>query len=173
MELTRRDALLGAIGGSSAVSLAVYELESGASAATDPASLSEDEVRTLVSVAETVYPSQVDPTGEFVRGYTTRLDDARVRATRRTIGDLDRAARRHFGTEYRNLSTGVGDRLLRRLGVDRVRSGPGGTLAERVRFHLVNSLLYVLMTSPRGTEPFDIENPVGHPGGFESRRNPI
>jgi uncharacterized membrane protein YbhN (UPF0104 family) len=57
-------------------------------------------------------------------------------------------------------------RFLRSLGVDRAASRREGNRAEQIRFYLVNSLLYLLFTKPRGSRLVGIENPDGHPGGF-------
>jgi len=43
---------------------------------------------------------------------------------------------------------------------------PDGTVPARIRYHLVNGLLYALFTSPVGTRLFGIRNPIGYPGGY-------
>jgi hypothetical protein len=54
------------------------------------------------------------------------------------------------------------------MGVQSAESDSGGGVPERIRYHLVNSLLYALFTSPMGSELVGISNPTGHPGGYES-----
>jgi hypothetical protein len=50
---------------------------------------------------------------------------------------------------------------------------PDGTDAGRVRYYVVNELLYALYASPTGGELVGIENPRGYPGGTASyRRGP-
>ena len=60
------------------------------------------------------------------------------------------------------------DRLLRGIGVETADPVPDGTLTERVRFYLVNDLLFAFYASPTGGRLVGIENPIGHPGGIES-----
>jgi hypothetical protein len=45
---------------------------------------------------------------------------------------------------------------------------PAGTDRERVRYYLVDELLYALYASPTGGRLLGIENPPGHPGGLDS-----
>jgi hypothetical protein len=54
------------------------------------------------------------------------------------------------------------------MGVDLVDPDPDGFSAERVRFYLVNELLYALYSSPTGGTLLGLENPQGYPGGSES-----
>jgi hypothetical protein len=54
------------------------------------------------------------------------------------------------------------------MAVDRTGSSPNGNIPERIRYYVVNQLLYGLYTAPTGGRLLGIENPVGHPGGFES-----
>lgn len=122
---------------------------------------------TTLAVAEVVYPPSIEISEGFVEGYLSRLREERVDRVARTASGLDRYARREFDIPFADLSKTNRNQLLRHLGVDRVISRPEGTLAERVRYHLVNSLLYALFTTPKGSRLFEIENPVGYPGGLE------
>jgi hypothetical protein len=56
------------------------------------------------------------------------------------------------------------------MGVHTADPDSEGTDPERVRFHVVNELLYALYTSPTGGELVGIENPQGYPGGTASYR---
>jgi len=67
-----------------------------------------------------------------------------------------------------DLSVADRDSLLREVGADTAPPDPDGTNAERVRFYVVNELLYALYTSPTGGELVGIENPQGHPGGTDT-----
>jgi hypothetical protein len=59
------------------------------------------------------------------------------------------------------------------MGVHTADEDPDGTTAERIRFYVVNELLFALYASPAGGRLVGIENPQGHPGGAESyRRGP-
>lgn len=167
LTLTRRDALAalaaGGIGGSA---LAVSGWTDIAEGADD---LSEADVSTLVALAEVIYPSEVDAKGEFVRTYIAGLPGERRAAMAESIARLDEGARRYAGSDFRDIaSRAERDAVLRRMGLATVRSSPDGPPPARIRYYLINSLLYALFTSPTGSELVGIENPTGHPGGYES-----
>jgi hypothetical protein len=63
--------------------------------------------------------------------------------------------------------------VLDEMGVDTADPDPEGPDPARVRFYVVNDLLFALYASPTGGELVGIENPQGHPGGTDSyRRGP-
>lgn len=134
--------------------------------------MADDDVRTLVAVAEVVYPSEASPTDEFVENYVGRLPEPRTQTVLRTVRSLDAHARRERGRPFSVLPEAERDALLRSMGVDRTGSDPEGALSERVRYYVVNQLLYGLYTSPRGSALVGIDNPVGHAGGYESYQKP-
>lgn len=165
--LRRRDLLAGVA--AAGTGLAVHELLRAGPAAETPGEATTDPtLRTTTAVLEAVYPWSLDDPAARVRPYLGRLSDERAAATAATAAELDRAARGAFGTGFASLSVRERRRLLERLGTDRVSSDPAGSLPARVRFHLVNSALYAVMTHPDGTRPFGIGNPSGYPGGFET-----
>lgn len=164
MKLTRRQTLLGLVGTSSGLSLSAYELTDDTSVP-EP-TLSQREFDGLLAVADVVHPSDPQQFESLIAGYVDRLSDDRKRLLRRTLSDLDRASYRQSGVPFRSLSPAERRRLFAALGVARVQSRPRGTVPERVRYHLVNSIVFVLVTNPKGTGLFGIRNPVGHPGGF-------
>lgn len=166
MRLTRRRALLGLVGATSAAGLGAYDLTAAADAGERTAT--RRDVEGLLTVADAVYPADPEEFEPLVKGYVGRLDEDRTRSLLGTLSELDTLSYDQLGTPFRSLSAGEAERLLTALGVFRVHSRPDGTLAERVRFHLVNSVLYAILTNPAGTKPFGIENPVGYPGGFGS-----
>lgn len=170
LELTRRDALAalaagGVLGGGAA--LAVSD-RTGQPPEGEDKDLTDGDVETLVALAEVLYPSAVSVTAGFVRGYVGGHDADRRAAVRDSLAHLDDLARRYTGSEFAALAADRREAVLRRAGVDAVPSSPEGRPPERIRYHLVNSLLYALYTSPRGSELLGIENPTGHPGGYES-----
>lgn len=176
MELTRRDAVRAVVatglvsGGALAVSEGVANRESG----TGDAELSTTEEATMRAVAEVVYPSQVTVSAEFVRTYLRSLDEERTRAVVRALEQLNDHAERTVGTPFHRIeAVSRRDTVLRSMGVDRVASSPDGTLPARIRYYVVNSLLYALFTTPKGSELFGIRNPVGHPGGFATYRQQL
>lgn len=173
-ELTRRDALAAlaaaGAGGYAAATLSWDRLE------TDDQTLAENERATLVAVAETVYPSAVSGIGEFVETFVVgRLSENSDRRAGivEAVATVDDRARDRFDAPFRSLEPETRERLLEEMGVNVIDADPDGISAARVRFYLVNELLYALYTSPTGGELVGIENPQGYPGGTTSyRRGP-
>lgn len=168
MELGRRDALaaLAAVGTAGAGAVAYDRLSDSGD---EP--LGAGTVATLVAVAEVVYPSDVDGISEFVETYSVGRVSGRpsyAEGVSAAVEDLDGAATDWYGGPYRELDAGTRDDLLVELGCDQADADPAGTTAERLRYFLVNELLYALYTSPTGGELVGIENPQGQPGGTTS-----
>ncbi|MFB6281312.1 MAG: gluconate 2-dehydrogenase subunit 3 family protein [Haloferacaceae archaeon] len=173
MRLTRRDALaaLAAAGVAGGAALASRDGRDGASGP-----LADGEVGTLVAAAEVLYPSAVEGVGGFVREF------ARGRAAERpdhaagvadAVGYLDEYAGAWRDEAFAALDPAARERVLERMGADAADPDPAGGDAERVRYYVVNELLFALYASPTGGELVGIENPQGHPGGIESyRRGP-
>lgn len=171
-QLSRRDALAALAAGGIAV------VGGAAALRWDPSIFDDDEltvgerdVRTLVAVAEVVYPSEVVGISEFVEAYTVgRLrdqsaDDRGVADATRT---LDSYAREWYDASYAALPPSTRDSVLHEMTVHQVDPDPDGLDPERVRYYVVNELLYALYTSPTGGRLVGIENPQGHPGGIDS-----
>lgn len=168
--LTRRDALAAlAAGGLAGAGLLVADDASDEDGVATNVSLSEDDWETLVALTDVIYPAAVDAKSEFVRMYVEGLPTERRAGITESIDRLDDGARRHTGQRFASLSQDEREAVLRRMGVDTVRSDPDGTPPQRILYHLVNSLLYALYTTPKGSKLVGIENPIGHPGGYESQ----
>ena len=173
-ELDRRDVLkaLGAAGitvGGGAALLEWTDDESGEAIVTD------HERRTLHAVATTVYPSEVSGVESFVDGYMSRrlrADTPRTDAVVDALAALDSYAQEWEGDDFRDLEPSKRDETLRAMGVDQADPIPDGAPRERVRYYLVNELVYGLYSSPTGGELVGIENPQGHPGGTQSYQQP-
>lgn len=169
MKLSRRDALKAMVvgGGAAGGSLLASEAFTGDRESAVEGEFTETDIETLYRVAEVVYPSEVDVTRAFIETYVRRLGTDRQAAMRRTVSQLDSLTRARFGRSFANDSSNSRrESMLRSLGVHRVQSTPDGTVPERIRYHLVNTLLYALFTSPTGSQLVGIESPMGHPGGF-------
>jgi len=169
-ELDRRDVLkaLGAAGVTVGASAGLLEW-------TDREETGEHERRTLQAVAETVYPSEVEGIPAFVDGFVSgRLDEDSDRAVAiaDAVAALDEYTREWEGSDFRDLPPETRDETLRGMGVPAADPVPDGHPEERVRYYLVNELLYALYSSPTGGELVGIENPQGHPGGTNSYRQP-
>jgi hypothetical protein len=168
MELTRRDAIgalaaAGVVGGG-AVAYETLDPFGEESAEHDPAA-------TMRAVAEVVYPSDLEGVDEFVDTYVAGRAEDRPGyrdGIREATATLERLSREWYDGSVPELSPDDRDALLREVGADGAPPDPDGADAERIRFYVVNELLYALYSSPTGGELVGIENPQGHPGGLDS-----
>ena len=169
MELTRRD-ILGSVlaGGSATVIGTSSPLGAVFGRSERAATLSAETVRTLIAVAEVIYPSEVTDIPTLVTEYARSLPDSKKRAVQSAVDDLRSHARSFTTMPFAELGVSERDGVLRSLGVARALSKPRGTVPERIRYHVVNQLLCGLYTAPKGSRLVGIRNPVGHPGGHES-----
>lgn len=182
MELSRRDAVaaLAAIGIGGGAVYAAGEFDDDGPADESPDDTSTDQARddqsaalveTTIALADVVYPSDVTDSAEFVRTFVTgRIEDDEDHraAMAEAVDALDDRAREQYDEPFRDLSAEEGDALLQDLGMRRIDPDPDGSERERIRYYLVNELLYGLMSSPKGGALAGIENPPGHPGGLEA-----
>jgi hypothetical protein len=177
MELTRRDAL--AALAASGVAVGTGAVLTGEPFAdgdnSDDASAAdatpEDRMATLLAVAEVVYPSGLSGVEEFVRTYALgRLEDRPDyrRGMVAALSTLDDYARSWDDGDFRDLDAETRASVLDEMGVDTANPDPDGSDPARVRFYVVNDLLFALYASPTGGELVGIENPQGHPGGTDS-----
>ena len=188
MELTRRDALaaLSAAGATVGGGVLAARFDppraddgSGADPAGDDAgtevSLSTDLLDLLDAVAEVVYPDGVGERRAFVDSYVVgRVTDrpAYREGLREAAAQLDAVARDWHDAPYADLDVDTRDRILRNLGVETADPDPKGPLTDRIRFYVVNDLLFAFYSSPTGGRLVGIENPIGDPGGTESYQRP-
>lgn len=181
MELTRRDALAalasaGVVGGGSAAVFARERREASGGASTEPGSGDRRLLDTLLATAEVVYPDEVSGIAAFVETYSHGRLEGRPgyrEGLRDAVDELEEHARAWYADPYTALESTARDDLLREMGVHTADEEPDGTAAERVRFYVVNDLLFALYSSPTGGRLVGIENPQGHPGGIDSyRRGP-
>ncbi|NIB99431.1 gluconate 2-dehydrogenase subunit 3 family protein [Halobacterium sp. R2-5] len=170
MELTRRDTLAalaaaGAAGAAGAGALALSENEN------DDGPVGDHEVATLVAVAGVVYPSEVEGVDSFVREYSAgRFADRPEYAAgvADAVDALDEYTRHWHDADFAALDEATREETLSGMEADISDPVPDGDEAERVRYYLVNELLYALFSTPTGGELAGIENPQGHPGGTAS-----
>jgi len=171
MKLTRRDALKAlAVGGAASGStLAASEIVNRNELSQSGSALSGEDLLTLAAVADVIYPSQIEISTEYIETYIINaFNGERRKSISRAISDLNTLTQSRYGTVFYEMSTPTQDAALHSLGVSRAISREDGKAIERIRYHLVNSLLYALFTTPRGSELVGIQNPIGHPGGYES-----
>lgn len=180
MELTRRDALAALAAGGITISGGVAALrwdelhnDSAATKSTAAADsrFTSHEIETLNAVAAIVYPSAITGIPKFIETYVVgrvQSHSTDIEGLKQAIATLDNHAQDQFNTQYVALSQSNQDTLLRRVGVDTNAPDPAGAPSQRIRYYLVNELLYALYTSPTGGNLVGIENPQGHPGGLNS-----
>jgi hypothetical protein len=185
VELTRRDALaaLSAVGATVGGGILAARFDPpraddgaggdpGSSASGDAGvSLSTDLLDLLDAVAEVVYPDAVDGRRAFVDTYVVgRVANrsAYREGLREAAAQLDAVARDWQDAPYADLDADTRDRILRDLGVETAEPDPEGPITDRIRFYIVNDLLFAFYSSPTGGRLVGIENPIGHPGGIES-----
>ena len=167
-DLTRRDALI-ALGATGAATAGAATLRWVDPPTNDPVDPTDRE--TLVAAAEALYPSEVSGVDEFVETFVLgRIQDRPdhregVMAAARAIDDY---AREWYDEPYAELDRETRQAVFDDYGVDTVEPDPEGATRERIRYYLVNELLYAFYRSPTGGELVGIENPQGYPGGTDS-----
>jgi hypothetical protein len=173
MDLSRRDALAALAATGAAVGGGVVLATDDGGDGEDEGVIDDATVATLAAVGSTVYPEAATGVESFVETYVSgRLSDdpAHREGVVDAAAELDATARDWFDAPVTELDRSTRDRLLRDLGVDGADPDPEGSLSGRVRFYVVNELLYAFYASPTGGRLVGIENPVGYPGGTESYR---
>lgn len=168
MLLSRRDALValgGLVGGAAVV---------GSGRRDELTDVDEHRViGRLHAVADAIYPSTIQVERSFVsttvRG---RLADrpAHVSGQADALDTLEERTQVIAGRPFDRLSRDRRQSVLRTIGVHRAAPNPDGTGEERIRYFVVNDLLYVLFSTPRGAGAVGCENPPGHAGGNEAYR---
>jgi|AntRauTorcE11898_2_1112593.scaffolds.fasta_scaffold00017_111 hypothetical protein len=168
MELTRRDAAKALAAAGVAVGGGVV-----ADRWMDDRSYEWDEhaLETTLAVASAIYPSDLENVESFVRTYAltrSEADDEYREGMAGAVAALDEHANYWVDADFRDLDPAECEERLHSMGVDVADPDPTGTDAERVRFYLVNELLYALYTTDTGGALVGIENPQGFPGGTDS-----
>ncbi|EMA22834.1 gluconate 2-dehydrogenase subunit 3 family protein [Haloarcula amylolytica] len=186
-ELTRRDALkaLGAAGvtvGGGAAALAWDRSSSDdaaesaeADAASSESGFGDHERETYRAVAAIVYPSEVTGVAGFVDSYVAgrvEADPERAEDMAAAVADLDAYTREWEDSNFVAVDAATQEDRLRGMGVKASDPDPHGDPRHRVRYYLVNDLLFALYSSPTGGKLVGIENPQGHPGGTGSYQQP-
>lgn len=139
---------------------------------TSDSSFGQRERETLMEVAAIVYPTAADYDEEFVMSHVESRSEARQQGIYTAVDDLNAFARQWYGRSFPSLSSATQRSLLRDLGVGRAGADPDSTATERIRYYVVNQLLFALYTDPRGSRLFGVDNPRGYPGGYESYQEP-
>jgi len=150
--------------------------DTGSGDTTPPDPLEERHVEVLIAVADVLYPSELDGiepfVSEFAHGRATAQPD-HAEGIADAVAYVDEWTDSWFDEDFVALDPADRESALDQMGVRTADPDPDGSEAERVRYYVVNELLFALYASPTGGELVGIENPQGHPGGIESyRRGP-
>lgn len=171
MELTRRDALLALAGSGLVASAAVAEEAVDGRRGT----LSASDVETLLALTDVLYPSDVTATEAYVETYVlgrTAVDEAYVAGMTEALDVVRTTSRRETGRAFASLDETSRDDVLRATGAGRAYADREGTVAQRVRYFVVDELLYALYVTPKGAALIGNDNPKGYPGGTEAYQRP-
>ncbi|GAB3033018.1 gluconate 2-dehydrogenase subunit 3 family protein [Natronobiforma cellulositropha] len=136
----------------------------------------EPPVDGLVATAETLYPSSVEVTAEFVETYVhgrAIVDEAYLVEIARAYATVDEHAHEVSGEPFVELTGAERDEVLEDLGVGTATPNPDGGGSEHVRFYLFEELLYAFFVSAEPAAVYDHLNPPGRPGGTETYREAI
>lgn len=175
MRLTRRDALaaLAAAGvavGGGAVVLS-RDSQQGDKIGSDGPELSDEELATMTAAAEVLYPSAVENVEQFVTQYVrgrASHGPEYVREMAESVRYLDEYAAAWYDEPFAELDEATRREALREMNADNAEPVPDGSDVERVRYYVVNELLFALYATPTGGELVGMENPTGYPGGLAS-----
>lgn len=163
VRLSRRDAILAL----AASTVGVY----GATNTNSWDTETDDILSTLHAVTEVIYPSAVTVDPEFVRTYVlgkANLSPNYNRQIAAVVSELNAQARRDYSRTFSTLTPANRRAVFRSLGVHATLSDPDGTVAQRIRYYVINDLLYALYTRPLGGRVVGVENPPGYPGGRDA-----
>lgn len=172
-ELTRRDALaaLAAAGVATGATVLTFDSLGNGPDSEDTPALTDHDRDVLFAIATAVYPSDVVGIPEFVETYVVGRADSepdRIRGIIEGVRYVDSYAKEWYDDPYLALSSERQQTALQAMGAGVTEPDPDGSDVERLRFYVVNDLLYALYTSPTGGELLGLENPQGHPGGTTS-----
>ena len=169
-ELSRRDAIvaLGATGVATAGlgALAWETLEDDENEESPG-----DRRETIVAAAEALYPSEIDGIEAFVETYVVgRIQDreAYLEEVRESARRLEEYAEYWYDEPFADLDRAGRQQVFDEYGLADAEPDPDGNEVERVRYYLLNELLFAFYSSPTGGELVGLENPQGHPGGTDS-----
>lgn len=173
MELTRRDALI-ALGSGLSISAFIAGRKIKEKNNIDIKKIdgfTEHKQETLIAIAKIVYPTSLSGINEFVKTYSIGKMSNRPEYRTSIINSInliDRLSEEWYDKKYINLDKKNQESVLREIGSDTAEPKKSGSPAERIRYYIINELLYALYTTPKGGRLVGIENPQGYPGGLET-----
>lgn len=171
-ELTRRDAVAAlAAAGIGLGGIAVYTSDKWDQSSPDGKPIDDLDMSMLRAVAEVLYRTDVAIADDFLEAYVRgrwQNDTSYYEGMADGVTAFNEYAQEEYDTSFESLTVDERDALFRTLGLDDVRPDPKGTEEEKIRYYVVNDLLYALYTTRVGGELAGVENPPGHPGGLDA-----
>lgn len=173
MRLTRRDviAALAASGVAIIGKTAIESLDKDTNKEWQDTPITKSKVDGIVAAAEVLYPSSVENIEKFVTQYIKgRIDDnpRHVKEISDTFTYLNRYCKSWYNKNFPNLNPQKREKAFQKMNADSVTPDPEGSDVQRVRYYVINELLFALYTTPTGGKLIGLENPPGHPGGLTS-----
>jgi len=162
MELTRRDAV-------TALTAAGITASAGCAGLSGDTGGDAEPMDTLVGLAEVLYPSEVEPTAEFIETFMyARITDEESYREELTAGieTLNELAADQEGGAFHTLSVEQRTAVIENTDLRSGPSEPDGSDVARVNYYLLDELLFAFYSSPTGGDLIDNRNPRGYPGGF-------
>lgn len=124
---------------------------------------------TLVALAEVLYPSEAEPTSEFVETFMYgRINDEEAYRAELESGveTLNRLANDQHGEDFHALDADQRVSVIENTDLRTGASDEEGSDVERTNYYLLDELLFAFYSSPVGGELVGSTNPRGFPGGF-------
>ena len=162
MELTRRDAV-------TALTAAGITATAGCSGLAGDTAGDAEPMDTLVGLADVLYPSDIEPTAEFIETFMYgRITDEESYREELTAGieTLNRLASDEQGGAFHTLSADQRRSVIENTDLRSGPSEPDGSDVARANYYLLDELLFAFYSSPTGGELIGNMNPRGFPGGF-------
>lgn len=162
MELTRRDAV-------TALTAAGITTTAGCAGLTGETGSDAEPMEVLVSLADVLYPSDIEPTPEFIETFMYgRITDEESYREELTAGieTLNQLAADEQGGAFHTLSADQRRSVIENTELRSGPSEPDGSDVARVNYYLLDELLFAFYSSPTGGELIGNTNPRGFPGGF-------
>lgn len=174
MRLTRRD-IIAALAASGVTIIgtktAIESLDKNSKKEWQDTPISKSKVEGMVTAAEILYPSQVENIEQFVTKYIKgRIEDDpdHVKEISDTFTYLNNYCKSWYKKNFADLNPQKRHKIFEQMNADSVTPNPKGSDVQRVRYYIINELLFALYTTPTGGELIGLENPPGHPGGLTS-----
>ena len=167
IKLTKRDALAALAGLGMAIGLVqhrthVHSLEED---------IDQEDIQNLLAVCDVIFPRQVETTPEFVKTFVIGRIKFRPnyqKNLRASVSRINQVSNQKYGKDFYSLLFKTREKIFREMALDQVSPDPDGPMPNKVRYYVINELLFALYTSPIGGQLLGNENPIGYAGGLDA-----